>query len=57
MKKLLSWGAVGLLTTAMLDPLVYSMLDKPIPWVRDVLMGAAGVACFYIMIKYRHFYH
>jgi hypothetical protein len=54
MKKLLSWGAVGLLTTAFLDPLVYSMLDKPIPWVRDLLMGVGGVACFYILIKYRN---
>jgi hypothetical protein len=53
-KKLLSWGAVGLLTTAMLDPLVYSMLEKPIPWIRDVLMGLAGVACLYFLIKYRN---
>jgi hypothetical protein len=53
-KKLLSWGAVGLLTTAILDPLVYSMLEKPIPWIRDVLMGLAGVAGLYILIKYRN---
>ena len=55
MKKMLSWGGVGLLTTALLDPLVYSMLDKPIPWLRDLLMAAGGVACLYIMIKYRHY--
>lgn len=53
MKKLLSWGAVGLLTTALLDPLVYSMLDKPIPWFRDILMGVAGCACFYLLIRFR----
>ena len=54
MKKLFSWGAVGLLTTAFLDPLMYSMLDKPIPWFRDVLMAAGGVLCFYLLIKFRN---
>ena len=53
MKKLLSWGAVGLLTTAFLDPLMYSMLDKPIPWFRDVLMAAGGGLCFSLLIKFR----
>jgi hypothetical protein len=52
-KKLLVWGAVGLLTTALLDPLMYSMLDKPIPWLRDALMAAGGVLCFYLLIKFR----
>ncbi|GFE59754.1 hypothetical protein [Geobacter sp. AOG2] len=54
MKKLLSWSAVGLLTTAVLDPLVYGMLERPIPWLRDVLMAAGGIACFYLLIKFRH---
>lgn len=54
MKKLLTWGGVTLLTTALLDPLVYSMLDKPIPWIRDVLMAVGGVACFYFLIKHRN---
>ena len=53
MKKLLSWGGVGLLTTALLDPLLYSMLDKPIPWVRDLLMAAGGIGCLYLLIKLR----
>ena len=53
LKKLLTWGAVGLITTALLDPLLYSMLDKPIPWLRDLFMVAGGVACFYVLIKYR----
>jgi hypothetical protein len=53
-KKLLNWGAVGLLTTALLDPLVYTLLEKPIPWVRDIVMAAAGVGCFYLLIKYRN---
>ena len=53
MKRLLSWGGVGLLTTALLDPLLYSMLDKPVPWVRDALMLAGGVGCFYLLIRFR----
>jgi hypothetical protein len=53
MKKLLNWGAVGLLTSAILDPLIYSMLDMPIPWFRDTLMLAGGVACFYLLIRFR----
>ena len=52
MKKLLTWGAVGLLTTALLDPLIYSLLEKPIPWLRDIAMGAAGAGCFYLLVKY-----
>ena len=54
MKKLLTWGVVGLLTTAILDPIIYAMLEKPIPWVRDLLMEAAGIGCWYLLIKFRH---
>lgn len=54
MKKLLNWGAVGLLTTALLDPLVYSLLEKPIPWMRDFMMAIGGIGCFYLLVKYRH---
>lgn len=54
MKKLLTWGGVGLLTTAILDPLIYAMLDQPIPWLRDLLMFAGGVLCLYLLIKFRH---
>lgn len=53
MKKLLSWGGVGLLTTAFLDPLIYSMLDKPVPWFRDILMAIGGAGCIYLLVKYR----
>ncbi|GLI38112.1 hypothetical protein GHYDROH2_16130 [Geobacter hydrogenophilus] len=52
-KKLLSWGAVGLLTSALLDPFIYSMLEKPIPWLRDILMAAGCCACFYLLIRFR----
>jgi hypothetical protein len=53
-KKLLSWGAVGLLTTAILDPIIYSMLDMPIPWTRDLLMAVGGVGGFFLLIKFRN---
>ena len=52
-KNLLTWGGVGLLTTALLDPLLYSMLDQPIPWGRDLLMGAGGIVCLYMLVKLR----
>jgi hypothetical protein len=53
MKTLLSWGGVGLLTTALLDPLVYAMMDLPIPWVRDVLMAVGGIGCLYLLVRLR----
>ena len=53
MKKLLTWGAVALLTTALLEPLLYSMLELPIPWWRDCAMLAAGVGCVFLLVKYR----
>ena len=54
MKKLLVWAATGLLTTALLDPVVYAMLDQPIPWLRDLLMLAGGMGCLYVRIRFRH---
>lgn len=42
------------MTTALLDPLLYSMLDKPVPWFRDILMALGGIACFYILVKFRN---
>ena len=53
MKKLLTWSAVGLLTTALLDPMIYAMLGQPIPWLRDLLMGAGGIGCLYMLVKFR----
>ena len=54
MKKLLTWGGVGLLTTALLDPLMYAMLDQPIPWMRDLFMLIGGAGCLYLLIRFRH---
>ncbi len=55
MKKLLNWGAIGFLTTAFFDPMIYSALGRPIPWFRDILMVAAGIICFYVMVKFRDY--
>jgi hypothetical protein len=54
MKKLLTWMAVGLLTTALLDPVLYSMLGQPIPWLRDLFMVAGGALCLYLLVRFRH---
>jgi hypothetical protein len=53
MKKLLSFAGISLLTTAFLEPLFYSGIDRPIPWGRDIIMTVAGIACFYVLIKFR----
>ena len=46
MKKLRVWGTVGLLTMALPDPLPSPILDKPIQWLRDILMAAGGFDLF-----------
>jgi hypothetical protein len=53
MKKLLNWGTVGFLTTALLDPIFYYMLEQPIPWGRDLLMAVAGIGCWYLLVRFR----
>ncbi len=53
MKKLLSFGAITLLTSAFFDPMIYSAISKPIPWIRDVFMAAGGILCFYLLVKFR----
>lgn len=54
MKKLLTWGGTSLLISAFLDPLIYSGMDKPVPWLRDLAMAAGGVLCLYLLVKYRN---
>ena len=54
MKKLITWGAVGLLTTAILDPIMYLMLEMPVPWTRDLFMGIGGIGCFYLLFRFRN---
>lgn len=53
MKKLLSWGGVGLLSSALLDPLVSSTLGQPVSWLMDFLMVAGGIGCLYLLVRYR----
>lgn len=53
LKKLLTFGAVTFICTALLDPLWASGLDKPISWLRDGVMATVGVACFYLLVRFR----
>lgn len=55
MKKLLTWGGTGLLTGALLDPLLCCMQGKPVPMGRDLLMAAAGAGCIYLLVKFRDY--
>ena len=54
MKKLLTWGGVGLITSAILDPLIYAILEMPVPWMRDLFMLAGGIGCIYLLVKHRN---
>ena len=40
------------MTSALLDPVIYASLEKPVPWVRDVLMTAGGIICLFLLVKY-----
>jgi len=53
MKRFLSYGGAALITAAFLDPIISSGLGRPVPWLRDLVMTASGVACLYVMVKYR----
>lgn len=53
MKQLLSWCGAGLITTALLDPLIHASLQQPVRWLRDLLMLAGGIACLYLLFTYR----
>jgi hypothetical protein len=53
MKSLLYGGAVCFLCAAFLDPLYASGMGRPIPWLRDLVMAVLGVACYYLLIRYR----
>jgi len=52
-KKLLTFGAVSFLCAALLDPLWASGLDRPIPWIRDLVMAGIGAVCFYLLVRFR----
>ncbi len=53
MKKLLSFGASLLPTASFLDAVFTSGMGRPIPWVRDTIMAASGVVCYYLLIMER----
>ena len=52
-KKLLTLFGTGLLTGALLDPMLQAGLGNPVPWGRDLAMGAAGIVCIYLLVRYR----
>jgi len=54
MKMLLNLGAVSFLCTAFLDPLWTAGIGLPIHWFRDTAMAAAGVACLYLLVRFRN---
>lgn len=51
---LLTTGTVGFLCAAILDPLWASGLNRPIPWIRDIIMAFIGASCFYLLVKFRN---
>lgn len=53
MKKLLSFGGVSLITTALLDPMIQAGIGQPVPWGRDLLMAAGGALCVYLLVRFR----
>ncbi|WP_305046948.1 hypothetical protein [Geoalkalibacter sp.] len=53
MRVLLTWGAVGFLMAALLDPLWAWGLGRPIPWSRDLLLALGGILCFYARVRFR----
>lgn len=53
MKKLLNWGAVGLLSSAILDPLICVSMGRPVAWITDFVMVTGGALCFYLLVRFR----
>jgi hypothetical protein len=54
MKAFLKIGVVSFLCTAFLDPLWTLGLGLPVRWFRDIAMAAAGVACLYLLVRFRN---
>ena len=53
MKNLLNFLAVVLLNGAFLYPLFFSGIGRPVTWWLVGVMAAGGIACIYLMVKYR----
>lgn len=53
MKRLLSNGGALLITGALLDLMIAWGLEKDLPWLRSSTMGAGGMVCLYLLMKYR----
>jgi len=53
MKLLLNFIAVLLLNSAFLYPVFYIGIGKPVAWWLVALMTAGGIACIYILVRFR----
>lgn len=53
MRLLLNFLAVLLLNGAFLYPLFFGGTGRPVAWWLVVLMAGGGIACIYILVRYR----
>ncbi|HEX2767698.1 MAG TPA: hypothetical protein VHN12_00295 [Geobacteraceae bacterium] len=53
MRLLLNFFAVLLLNGAFLYPLYYGGTGRPVAWWLVILMTGGGIACIYILFRYR----
>jgi hypothetical protein len=53
MKKLISFTSAALLTASFLDAFYSWGVGRPVPWLRDTLMAAAGAVCYYLLVSNR----
>jgi hypothetical protein len=53
MKTQLNFLAVLLLNGAFLYPLFYGGTGRPVAWWLVILMAAAGIACLWLLVRYR----
>jgi hypothetical protein len=53
MKLLLNFFAVILLNSALLYPLFYIGIGRPVAWWLVVLMALGGIGCICLMVRFR----
>ncbi len=51
MKKFLSLASSILVTTSFLDALYFTEIGRPVHWVRDAILAAAGVTCYALLVR------
>jgi hypothetical protein len=53
MKNLLNFLAVFLLNGAILYPLLFVGIGRPVAWWLVLLMAVAGIGCIWLLVRYR----